>query len=344
MQKRPPRTHVFIIDGTLSRLHEGYRSNAGRLYKLLDEVGQTARQTVTYDPGIQGEGWGKWLNVAAGLTINQSIEAGYAMLSSRYALGDRIMIFGYSRGAYAARSLAGFIGRIGLLKRNEATQRRVHRAFRYYQAREMSDEAQVFARQFCHPNIQIDLLGVWDTVRALGLPYPLLSRLAPMATEFHDHNLGHNVRWALQALALDENRTAYAPLPWKKQPGWNGLLEQVWFAGAHSDVGGQLGHFPAARPLGNIPLVWMLERAEMAGLILPPNWRERFETDAAAPAIGAFRRQARFFLARAPRQAGACGSEAEHPSVQERRDALPGYRPKARWVSTPQPMHQMQIS
>ena len=335
MPDRAPRTHVFIIDGTLSRLHEGYESNAGQLYKLLSEEGRTVQQTVGYDPGIQGEGLRKWLNVAAGLTINQSIEAGYATLASRYAPGDKLMIFGYSRGAYAARSLAGFIGRVGLLRRSHAMQRRVHRAFRYYQAREMSAEAERFAERYCHRDVQIDLLGVWDTVRALGLPYPVLSRLAPMATEFHDHHLGRQVRWAVQALALDETRTAYAPLPWKAQPGWQGRLEQMWFAGAHSDVGGQLGHFPRARPLGNIPLVWMLERAEAAGMDLPEGWRERFETDPAAPAMGARRRQARFFLARARRQAGACGSEAEHPSVAARQAARPRYRPKARGGEPP---------
>ncbi len=111
-----PRTHVFIIDGTLSNISDGQETNAGLLYKLLREGGARMDQTVGYDPGIQWGGFRKWLNVAAGLTINQSIEAGYAALASRYEPGDRILLFGYSRGAYAVRSLAGFIGRIGLLR------------------------------------------------------------------------------------------------------------------------------------------------------------------------------------------------------------------------------------
>ena len=118
------RTHVFIIDGTLSRLDEGRESNAGLLYKLLTER-RRADQTVGYDPGIQGEGLRKWVDVASGATINLSIEHGYAALASRYAPGDRIMLFGYSRGAYAARSLAGFIGAVGLLRKRHATQRRL---------------------------------------------------------------------------------------------------------------------------------------------------------------------------------------------------------------------------
>lgn len=332
MADRPARTHVFIIDGTLSRLDEGHESHAGTLYKLLLEVPRSAAQTVAYDPGIQGEGLRKWLNVAAGLTINLSIEAGYATLSSRYRPGDRIMLFGFSRGAYAARSLAGFIGRIGLLHHRHAMQRRVHRAFRYYQADALSAQGQAFSRTFCHHTVAVDLIGVWDTVRALGLPYPLLSRLAPMATEFHDHKLGDHVLRAYQALALDETRTAYAPLPWALQPDWPGELSQAWFAGAHSDIGGQVhGHLPA-RPLADYALVWMLERAEAGGLILPKGWRDRIPLDAAAPMLGNRSGRARLFLSRARRVAGLCGSEFEHPSVALRQTLRPRYRPKARWV------------
>ncbi len=338
MVDRSPRTHVFIIDGTLSRLHEGHESNAGMLYKLLNEVGPSARQTVGYDAGIQGEGWYKWLNVAAGLTINLSIQAGYAALSSRYQPGDTIMIFGYSRGAYAARSLAGFIERIGLLRRRHATQRRVHRAFRYYENREPGPESDNFTRSYCHCGVPIAVLGVWDTVKALGLPYPLVSRLAPLATEFHNHHLGHNVMNAYQALASDETRTAYRPLPWKRQENWVGTLEQVWFPGAHADVGGQVGFYPRARPLANAPLLWMLGRAEAQGLLLPGGWRDRFTVDPGVPAYGCLRNLGKFFLSRRPRQAGVCDSECEHPTIPARMAVRRFYKPKARWAQPPEPM------
>ncbi len=252
MPPRPARTHVFVIDGTMSRLQDGYETNAGLIYKLLAEVGPRAEQSVGYHPGVQGAGWGKWLTVAAGTTINLSICAGYSVLCSRYAPGDRIMLFGYSRGAYAARSLAGMIGRIGLLRRRHATERRVMRAFRHYQAADGSRAAAVFSDRFCRPGVPIELLGVFDTVSALGLPYPLISRLAPMATHFHDHALGTHMRHAAQALALDETRTAYAPVLWSDWPDTALSVEQLWFPGAHADVGGQVGRFPAARPLANI--------------------------------------------------------------------------------------------
>ncbi|MEO0911905.1 MAG: DUF2235 domain-containing protein [Pseudomonadota bacterium] len=333
MPDRPPKTHVFIFDGTLSKLTDGHETNAGLLYKLLTENGAHSRQSVGYDAGIQGEGWRKWVNVAAGVTINLSIMAGYAALCSRYQPGDKIMLFGYSRGAYAARSLAGFIGRVGLLRRRHAMHRRVERAFRYYEAGATSAHARRFSERFCRRDVPVEMIGVWDTVRALGLPYPGLNRLAPMATEFHDHKLGRHVAHAFHALALDENRTAFSPLLWQRQPGWPGYLEQMWFAGAHADVGGQTGGHEGVRPLSNIPLVWMLRRAEMCGLLLPPDWEQRFHRDPAAPMRGNRKGLGKYFILRAPRVAGLCGSEHTHPSVARRSAALPGYQPKAQWIS-----------
>ena len=327
---RPPAIHVFVVDGTLSRLDEGEETNAGLLYKLLRDLGPQRDQTVTYHPGVQAEGLKKWVNVAAGMGINQSILEGYATLASRYRPGDAIMLFGFSRGAYAVRSLAGLINRVGLIRKDAATERRIYRAFRHYEAREMSAAAKDFSRIYCHENVPIRVLGVWDTVKALGLPYPILNRLAPMATEFHDHTLGNNVENAFQALALDENRTSYEPLPWRVDREWSGHVEQMWFPGAHPDVGGHVHHRPKARFLSNIPFRWILENAEKCGLRLPENWQEEFPENAAAPMAGAYSGVARLFIFRAPRVPFACSSESLHPSAIERRAALPRYKPRAR--------------
>ena len=92
-------------------------------------------------------------------------------------------------------------------------------------------------------------------------------------------------------------------------------VEQVWYRGAHGDIGGQLSGFEAARPLSNIPLVWMLERAESCGLSLPPGWRVRFPRDAEAPSVGTWRNWGKTFLLRRARVVGADDSETLHPTA-----------------------------
>jgi len=327
---RPQRTHVFIIDGTLSSLEEGKETNAGLLYKLLRESGPKVSQTVGYNAGIQAEGLRKWLHVAMGTGINLSIVEGYGTLCSRYMPGDKIMLFGYSRGAYAVRSLAGLIDRMGLLHRRHATERRILRVFRYYEAEQRSEQAENFSRKFCHNDVEIEMLGIWDCVKALGLPYPILSYFAPMATEFHDDALGPHVRNGFHALAIDETRVAYSPRLWQRDDGWKGHLEQVWFPGTHADVGGHVYSRPQARGVSNIPLVWMLQKAEALGLELPTNWAGEFPINIAAPVIGAYEGSAKLFVHRRPRIMGACSSESLHPSVAARQAALSKYRPRAR--------------
>jgi len=327
MSAARPRDLVFIIDGTLSSLVSERLSNAGLTYRLLSEGGARADQTVAYDAGVAGgAGFRRWWRAATGLGVNDSIRRGYAFLSSRAREGDRIFLFGYSRGAYAARSLAGLIDRVGLLRPEAALQRRVVRAFRHYEAGP-SRAAAEFSARHCRP-ARVEMIGAWDTVKALGLPYPGLAFLAPMATEFHDHALGPHIGAGYHALALDEDRVAFSPLLWSRAPGWRGAIEQLWFPGAHPDVGGQVHLRPAARALSNLPLVWMLEKAESHGLRLPPDWRERFPTDPIAPMVGSRRGMPGTFLLRKPRRVGAAPGEDLHSSVAERMEAT-RYAPRA---------------
>lgn len=336
------RNLVFISDGTFSTLAPGCETNAGLLFRLLEEVGPRAGQLYAYEPGVQGRGPLKWVNAVTGMGINLAICQGYAFLASRYRPGDRIFLFGYSRGAYAVRSLAGMIGAVGLLRPETATQRNVEHAFRLYErsVRGTLKEEMVrdgFRRSHCHERIEIEVMGVWDTVRALGLPYPVLSRLAGMVTDFHDHALGRHIRHGYHALAIDEDRTAFAPILWKHSPSWRGRLEQAWFPGCHGDVGGELRGFAPARPLANIPLNWMLRRAARHGLALPEDWETRFPEDPAAPSVGNRRGINRLFLLRAPRQTGAGDGEVIHLAVRERMEQVPGYRPLAQPGGTEAP-------
>ena len=313
-------THVLILDGTMSTLDPGDESNAGLTFKLLSEVSGPSL-SVYYEAGLQWQDWRATADVMMGRGINRQIRRAYGYLASRYREGDRIFLMGYSRGAYAVRSLAGVIDCVGLLKAEHATERNIVTAYRHYQSTQGSEASQKFAKAYCHTETDIEMVGVWDTVKALGLRLPVLWRWSEAAHAFHSHALGPTVRHGFHALALDETRHAYEPILWSSAPDWNGHVEQVWFRGSHGDVGGQLGGFKPARPLANIPLVWMLQRAETCGLTLPAGWRARFGTDAEAPSVGTWRGWGKIFLLRGPRVVGQDPSERLHETVTGKNDS-----------------------
>ena len=317
------KTHVIIIDGTRSRIEPGEGTNARILCDLLHELGDKDTY-IHYDRGVQGHALWDWVTLASGWGINQSIQTAYNLLASRYNEGDRIYLFGYSRGAYAVRSIAGMIAEIGLVKKACATERILRQAYRLYERKAQPSTIAAFRAENCHENSPIEMIGVWDTVKALGLPYPILSRLAPMATNFHNAHVGAPVRYAFQALAMHETRQAYAPVLWETTDRFKGTLEQVWFRGVHADIGGHIHAHPPARALANIPLVWMLDKVAACGLRLPANWKARFPMDDDAPSVGPYRGAAKFFWMRARREMGEKCCEFIHPSaVKFLRDADP---------------------
>ncbi|MGL4311207.1 MAG: DUF2235 domain-containing protein [Paracoccaceae bacterium] len=319
-QKSEPRRrgatdHVVILDGTMSSLKPGYETNAGVIYKLLAEQLPTARLSIYYEAGVQWPSWWQTRDVASGRGINMQIRRAYGYLASRYRPGDRIFLFGYSRGAFAVRSLAGMIDRIGLLRSDHATERNVLQVWRRYRHSPQAHSVKPFAERFCHPDVEIEMVGVFDTVKALGLRLPLLWTLTEAKHGFHDHSLGKSVRHGFHALALNETRAAFAPVMWHCPPDWKGNVEQVWFRGAHGDIGGQIGGYTRSRPLANIPLVWMLERAERRDLPLPQGWHDRFPCDVNAPSVGTMRGVGSMFLLRSRRIVGRDRSEAIHATA-----------------------------
>ncbi len=315
---RGPAIHVIILDGTMSSLKPGYETHAGQTYKLLNEAGRGANLTVYYEAGIQWRDWRQTADVAAGRGINRQIRRAYGVLASRYRPGDKIILMGYSRGAYAVRSLAGVVDMVGLVRAECATERAVQTAYRHYEAGATSEAAAAFWKEHCHPEIEIEAVAVWDTVKSLGLVAPVVWRVSAARHAFHNHALGHVVRHGFHALGLDETRVAYRPVLWESDPNWDGHVEQVWFRGTHGDVGGQLNGFEAARPLANIPLVWMLERLDACGLPLPEGWRGRFPCDVRAPSVSTWRGWGKIFVTRRKRVVGGDPSERLHESVADR--------------------------
>ena len=310
---RGPQTHLVILDGTMSTLKPGCQTNAGIAYHLAQEMG--GKISIYYEPGLQWDSWRSVRDVASGRGINRQIRRAYGYLASRYHEGDKVYLMGYSRGGYAVRSLAGIIDRVGLLRRDCATERNVRQAYRLYESTANGDVAQAFAAAHCRPTVPIEMIGVWDTVKSLGINAPVLWRLSVNRHAFHSHALGENVKHGYHALARDETRAAYRPVLWESDLSHPAQLEQVWFRGSHGDVGGQLGGRNYARPLSNIPLVWILERAEVAGLPLPDGWTNRFEQDVSAPSIGTWAGWGGLFWTRRKRIIGLDPSERLHDSI-----------------------------
>ena len=321
---RGPMDHVIILDGTMSTLMPGCESNAGLTYRLLARIG--APVSVYYEAGLQWEDWRSARDVMLGRGINRQIQRAYGYLASRYRPGDRIFLMGYSRGAFAVRSLAGAIDQVGLLRAEHATERNVQMAYRHYQAAPGSAASTAFTDAHCHDTVEIEMVGVWDTVKALGVRLPMLWRWSEPAHRFHNHALGRSVKHGFHALALNETREAFAPELWQCPEDSHTRIEQVWFPGAHGDIGGQLGGYDAARPLANLSLVWMLEKIEACGVPLPMGWRAEFPTDPTAPSVGSWMGWGKMFWVRKRRVVGQDRSERLHESVGQREVALSGVR------------------
>jgi uncharacterized protein (DUF2235 family) len=301
----------------MSALMPGFETNAGQAYKLIK--GGMAKHTVLhYFPGIQfqsGQVLSSCWNIITGNGINLQIKKAYGALASRYQIGDHIILIGYSRGAFAVRSLAGIIDSMGLLKNVHATERNVITAFRYYKNGTQSEAARVFQKEKCHIATKIAAIGVWDTVKALGIPLPFIWRFFNAKHQFHNDQISKSVDHGFHALALDETRLAYKPVLWTAPVNWQGILEQRWFRGNHGDIGGQISGFPQSRPLANIPFVWIMERLEDVGLQLKSNWSDEFLQDISAPSTVSWWKEKLFILSRAKRQIGSHPSELIHESV-----------------------------
>ncbi|MCF6445081.1 DUF2235 domain-containing protein [Nereida sp. MMG025] len=315
--RRGPVDHVIILDGTMSSLSVGRETNAGLTYKLLKDVDHGPQVDLYYEAGLQWRDLRSSFDVMTGRGINRQIRRAYGWLATRYRPGDRIFLIGYSRGAYAVRSLAGVIDRVGLLRADCATVRNIRTAYRHYVSGGAGETVAAFRAAHCHGEVPIEMIGIWDTVKALGLRLPIVWRWADVRHAFHHHRLGQTVRHGYHALALNETRAVYKPIMWETRPDWRGIeMKQMWFRGTHGDVGGQLAGYINARGLANIPLVWMLENIEMCGIRLPEHWQGRFPQDVEARSTGNWWGMGAFFLIRRKRVVGRDPSEQVHPSAK----------------------------
>jgi len=235
-------------------------------YRVAKSDGAVA-QLIFYDQGV---GTGNFVDRVSGGAFGggliDNIFDGYRFLIANYEPGDELFVFGFSRGAFTARSLCGMVRKCGILRRESVMH--YHEALELYRLADVhpdDDRARDFRREHGvtgEEPIGVTFLGVWDTVGALGIPLRGLRWLTRRKYQFHDTELSGCVKRAWQALAIDEHRGPFAPTLWDYVPKPGQQVQQTWFIGAHSDVG---GGYPDSG-LSDIALEWMIEGARQAGL------------------------------------------------------------------------------
>jgi uncharacterized protein (DUF2235 family) len=256
------KTIAYCADGTWDS-----STSHTNVYKLYKSLTTSANQIPLYDDGV-GASANPILKIvggAFGTGLWQKIKDGYTKIAQLYEAGDPLFIFGFSRGAYTARSLAGMIVSCGLPTQDFAPGM-VDTVFNAY--RDKSQRADLPNKlASCKMVIpEITMVGVWDTVGSLGIP-SAIGQVDPIAYGFLDTNLHPNIKNAYQALALDERRAQFPPTLWNGPAAPGQTLEQVWFTGAHSDVGGgEPDDLPGTTALSDITLGWMMSKASALGL------------------------------------------------------------------------------
>lgn len=247
-------------------------TNVWLLYQLIKpQATDGLPQLAYYHAGVGTHGvLDRLLGGAFGVGLNSNIRDCYRFLIDHYRPGDYLYLFGFSRGAYTVRSLAGLVRNCGIIDSAKAgpaasLNRKVRAAFDLYRERDdaSSPSAQKsfrFRLENSHPDFRITCIGVWDTVGALGVPVGGLAKWSKRWS-FHDVALSSWVDRAFHAVAVDERRGAFEPTLWLQQASGRAKgqrLEQVWFSGVHSDVGG--GYKASDRGLANVTLRWMADR------------------------------------------------------------------------------------
>lgn len=269
-----PKRLVVCCDGTWNTLNQRNRTNVSEVFRAVAPAAGNLVQKKHYVEGVGNKPWSRLTGGAFGVGLSDNVKDAYRFVVRNYEPGDELFFFGFSRGAYTARSTVGFIRNCGvLLPRNEE---RIHEAYELYRGRDEkthpdSGDAAEFRARYAHSaDTRIRFIGVWDTVGSLGIPLSggrLLNRFN-RRWQFHDTKLSSTVESAFHALAIDEKRPSFTPSIWEPASAGAGQERvQLWFAGDHSDVGG--GH--GERGLSNVALQWLATCAQSCGLAFEPD-------------------------------------------------------------------------
>jgi uncharacterized protein (DUF2235 family) len=287
---------ALFLDGTWNKVSDN--TNVWRLRSLFAPVGTDGvEQRAYYSTGLGTRFGEKVRGGMFGSGIDTAIRSAYEWLIENYEPGDEIFIFGFSRGAYTARSLSGFVSKCGLLRRGaplgvnqlwKRYRRSGAKTIRALIDGERGGDEFRFEENWMLKYAQvvpIKFIGVFDTVGALGVPFPIYRRLKGEAYPFLNTGLRQNNENAFHALAIDEHRKAFAPTLWSNmgatsaKPRPIDRTEQRWFVGAHANVGG--GRFNDS--LAQLPLKWLEDKATKLGLAFKDEFAA--EPDAAMAPI-----------------------------------------------------------
>jgi uncharacterized protein (DUF2235 family) len=303
---------IICFDGTWNTADAQFPTNVVKTAKLiLPADAKGADQVVFYDEGLGttrvpfAQSLNNALAGAFGIGLMDCIERAYRFLSFNYSPGDRIFIFGFSRGAFSARSFSGLLRTCGILHKEHIDK--VKEAIALYQSRDREQGADAapcvkFRDDYCFASyspdtlltrafsrspqpLAIQYLGIWDTVGALGVPG--FMHFFHHQYQFHDLELSRMVKSARHALAIDERRLTFAATPWTNFDKLNAEAgqsssdpadppyQQLWFPGDHASVGGG----GDVNGLWQATLVWIIEGAQRAGLTVDQDDLEAYRRD-----------------------------------------------------------------
>ena len=336
---------IMCCDGTWNTPDQqhGGRPRPTNVTKLALAVAprdpQGVSQRVFYQRGVGTTRWERLRGGAFGFGLSRDVRNTYRFIVRNYEAGDELYFLGFSRGAFTARSTAGFVRNAGILRRDE--EDRVDEAYALYRSRSAhprSVEAQLFRQSHSHET-RIRFIGVWDTVGALGIPLNGLRWVNAMNRrwQFHDTELSSWVDAAFQALAIDERRRPFLPAVWKPQPDAVAqALEQVWFTGTHCDVGG--GNRDSR--LADLALWWLAEQARGCGLALDER-AVTFDDDRASGTIHESRNAFYRLLPSYTRPVGATDAESEYAASSAVERLGNGYAPPGLTAYLDRPDHQV---
>ncbi len=257
-----PKRIACCTDGTWQT-----SSNKTNVYRMYKSIIVSADQVSIYDDGVGADGTPieKLLGGAFGEGLFSKIKRAYTQIAHVYEAGDQIFLFGFSRGAYTARSLAGMIAICGLPTGN-FDDAMVDTAFQAYRDKDKRVALLASLKDCGLCDAKMTMVGVWDTVGSLGIP-AIFGGVSPLLYGFLDTSLHPDVLNAYHAVAIDEKRAEFPATLWTSAPAPGQTIDQVYFCGVHGDIGGGYGDDASSgSTLSDITLAWMLSKAMQHGL------------------------------------------------------------------------------